>query len=247
MTVDQVSEAADRAQAKGMTRLCMGAAWRNPRDRDMPTLIGIIRAVKQRGLQACMTLGMLTAEQAKTLREAGLDYYNHNLDTAREYYPNVVSTRTYEDRLETLKVVREAGIHVCCGGIVGMGESRDDRIRMVAELSSLPEHPQSVPINLLVKMAGTPMEAAPDLDLFEFVRTVATARIVMPRSFVRLSAGRATMNEQMQALCFFAGCNSIFYGDRLLTVENAECDDDLDLLNRLGIVPEMNSIQEVGE
>lgn len=247
MTVAAVADSAERAKAQGMTRLCMGAAWRNPREKDMPQIVAIIQAVKARDLQACMTLGMLTAPQAAQLKHAGLDYYNHNLDTAKSFYDQVVTTRSYEDRLETLRVVREAGINVCCGGIVGMGESRDDRVSMLAELASLPEHPQSVPLNLLVKMPGTPMETTPDLDPFEFVRTVATARIVMPKSFVRLSAGRSTMNDQMQALCFFAGCNSVFYGDKLLTVDNVNCDEDRHLFDRLGIIPEVDASFGLGD
>lgn len=244
MELEQVIAAADCAVSNGMTRLCMGAAWRNPKERDMPRIKEIISAVKERGLEACMTLGMLTRDQALELSDAGLDYYNHNLDTSREFYPQMVTTRDYESRLTTLGYVREAGIKVCCGGIVGMGESREDRAGMLCTLATLPEHPDSVPINLLVKMPGTPMENAPDLDPFEFVRMVAVARVLMPASHVRLSAGRATMSDEMQALCFFAGCNSVFYGDKLLTVDNADTSDDLSLFERIGLTAELNTVLE---
>lgn len=229
---------AEAAKAAGATRFCMGAAWRSPKDRDLEKVLELVRAVKAIGLETCLTLGMLTGAQARALKAAGLDYYNHNLDTSREHYGKIITTRRYEDRLETLAHVRAAGIKVCCGGIVGMGESRADRAGLLMELANLPEHPESVPINLLVKVPGTPLADAPALDPIEFVRTIAVARILMPRSVVRLSAGRENMDEALQALCFFAGANSIFYGEKLLTTGNPESERDRRLFERLGLLPE---------
>ncbi len=235
MALAEVRTAAEAARAAGATRFCMGAAWRGPRDGDLARVIEMIQAVKALGMEACATLGMLDAEQALQLKQAGLDYYNHNLDTSRDYYPQVVTTRCYEDRLVTLGHVRAAGINVCCGGILGMGESRRDRAGLLAELANLPEHPQSVPINLLVAIPGTPLGDSAALDIFEFIRTIAVARLLMPSSFVRLSAGREGMSDEGQALCFFAGANSIFYGDRLLTTSNRSTDRDRALFERLGL------------
>lgn len=243
MEVEAVLADARRAKEAGAQRFCMGAAWRSPKDRDMDALCTMVEGVKALGLETCMTLGMLTAEQSDRLARAGLDYYNHNLDTSPEHYDQVVTTRSYDDRLETLANVRTSGISVCCGGIIGMGESRDDRIGFIHALATLPEHPDSVPINALVPIAGTPLGDAiragtvPDIDGIEFVRTVAVARIVMPASVVRLSAGRETMSEELQALCFLAGANSIFIGDRLLTTKNPEADRDARLFAKLGIRP----------
>jgi biotin synthase len=213
----------------------MGAAWRNPTDKNLDRVIAMIGAVRELGMETCVTLGMLTAPQAQRLRDAGLDYYNHNLDTSPEFYGNVISTRTFQDRLDTLAHVREAGINVCSGGILGMGETGGDRARMLQELANLPQHPESVPINMLVQVEGTPLHGRDRLDPFEFVRTIAVARILMPASYVRLSAGRTEMNDEMQALCFLAGANSIFYGERLLTTDNPDADHDRDLFDRLGI------------
>ncbi len=235
---DTVLARARAAKEAGATRFCMGAAWRSPKDRDLARVCALVREVKALGLETCATLGMLTAEQAQALKDAGLDYYNHNLDTSRDFYPKIISTRRYEDRLETLARVRAAGIKVCCGGIVGMGESREDRAGLLMELANLPEHPESVPINLLVRVPGTPLAKAPELDPLEFVRTIAVARILMPRSVVRLSAGREGMDEALQALCFFAGANSIFYGERLLTTGNPQAERDRRMFERLGLVPE---------
>jgi biotin synthase len=215
----------------------MGAAWRSPRDRDLDAVCAMVEGVKALGLETCATLGMLTAPQARRLKDAGLDYYNHNLDTSPEFYGDIISTRLYRDRLDTLEHVRGAGIHVCCGGIVGMGEGRADRIGMIATLASLPSHPESVPINLLVRVEGTPLAGAAAFDPFEFVRTIAVARIAMPASVVRLSAGREDMSEETQALCFLAGANSIFYGPKLLTAPNPDRAHDLALLDKLGLVP----------
>lgn len=237
LEVKKVLAEARAAKEKGASRFCMGAAWRSPRDKDMPYVLEMVREVKAMGLETCMTLGMLSNEQAEQLSTAGLDYYNHNLDTSPEYYGQIISTRSYGDRLQTLAHVRDAGMKVCAGGIVGMGEDRKDRIGLLQQLANLPAHPESVPINMLVKIAGTPLADVADLDMFEFVRTIAVARIVMPESFVRLSAGRQEMNDEMQALCFFAGANSIFYGDRLLTTDNPETDHDQKLFSRLGIYP----------
>ena len=235
LPLDEVVSTAAAAKAKGATRFCMGAAWRNPTDTNLERVAEMIRAVHGLGLETCVTLGMLTGPQAQRLREAGLDYYNHNLDTSPEFYGQVITTRTYQDRLDTLAHVREAGINVCSGGILGMGESRRDRARLLQELATLPKHPDSVPINLLVQIEGTPLFGAAKLDPFEFVRTIAVARILMPGSYVRLSAGRSQMTDELQALCFFAGANSIFYGDRLLTTGNPEADHDQELFARLGL------------
>lgn len=246
MELESVREAARAARAGGATRFCMGAAWRRPKDRDLDRVIEMVDAVRAEGLETCLTLGMLTAEQAARLREAGLDYYNHNLDSSPEYYAQVISTRTYDDRLETLGHVRAAGLKVCCGGIVGMGETREDRAGLLVELANLPEHPQSVPINHLVKVPGTPLDDVDALDPLEFVRTIAVARIMMPGSVVRLSAGRTEMSDELQALCFFAGANSIFYGDRLLTTDNPAAVRDRALLERLGLRPAPGSPGSAG-
>lgn len=235
LPLDEVIEAAQAARSKGSTRFCMGAAWRNPTDRNLDRVIEMIRAVRALGMQTCVTLGMLTGPQAQRLRDAGLDYYNHNLDTSPEFYGNVITTRTFQDRLDTLKHVREAGINVCSGGILGMGESGTDRARMLQELANLPQHPESVPINMLVQVEGTPLYGEDKLDALEFVRSVAVARILMPNSYVRLSAGRSEMSDETQALCFLAGANSIFYGERLLTTDNPGADHDQALFARLGI------------
>ncbi|MGL6296916.1 MAG: biotin synthase BioB, partial [Plesiomonas sp.] len=235
LEVESVLESARKAKLAGSSRFCMGAAWKNPKARDMPYLVKMVEGVKQLGLETCMTLGMLTSDQAETLADAGLDYYNHNLDTSPEFYQQIITTRTYDDRLNTLAHVRSAGMKVCSGGIVGMGESAQDRAGLLVQLANLPAHPESVPINMLVKVAGTPLADAEDLDAFTFIRTIAVARIMLPRSFVRLSAGREKMNDQMQALCFMAGANSVFYGCKLLTTPNPEEDSDVRLFSRLGI------------
>jgi len=237
LEVARVVEEAQAARDKGASRFCMGAAWRSPREKDMPYVLDMVRQVKSLGLETCMTLGMLDPGQAEALADAGLDYYNHNLDTSPEYYGQVITTRTYNDRLSTLANVRDAGMKVCCGGIVGMGEQRDDRVGLLQQLANLPHHPESVPINMLVKIEGTPLADVDDLDPFEFIRTVAVARILMPESYVRLSAGRQEMNDEAQALCFLAGANSIFYGERLLTTDNPEANHDQQLFKRLGIHP----------
>ena len=238
LPIPEILEAAQKALDVGSTRFCMGAAWRNPTDKDLPQVLATIRAVKEMGLETCATLGMLKPEQAAKLAEAGLDYYNHNLDTSENYYDQIITTRTYQDRLDTLQSVRDAGMNVCAGGIVGMGEAESDRVGLLLTLANLPTPPQSVPINMLVKVAGTPLENVDDLDEFDFIRTIAVARILMPTSYVRLSAGRSEMNDQTQALCFMAGANSIFYGEELLTTENSSCDHDRVLFDRLGIRPE---------
>ena len=235
LPLSAVLAAARAAKAEGASRFCMGAAWRNPQAQDLEKVAEMIRAVKALGLETCATLGMLETDQAEHLAAAGLDYYNHNLDTSRQFYGRIISTRTYEDRLDTLKNVRHAGIKVCCGGIVGMGESLRDRAGLIAELATLDPPPESVPINLLVQVPGTPLEQVAALDPLEFVRTIAVTRIVLTTSVVRLSAGRQSMDESLQALCFFAGANSIFYGDRLLTTGNPEAARDRALLGRLGI------------
>jgi biotin synthase len=237
MSLDAVLAEARAAKAAGASRFCMGAAWRSPKDRELESVCAMVEAVKALGLETCATLGMLTAPQANKLKRAGLDYYNHNLDTSPEFYGEIITTRVYEDRLATLGHVRDAGIHVCCGGIVGMGESRADRAGMIAALATLPVHPESVPINMLIRLAGTPLADAPRLDPLEFVRTIAVARITMPRSVVRLSAGREEMSEETQALCFLAGANSIFYGPKLLTTANPERDRDRALMDKLGMSP----------
>jgi len=237
MEVGAVLDEARAAKAAGARRFCMGAAWRAPKDRDLDQVCAMVEGVSALGLETCATLGMLTAPQAARLKAAGLDYYNHNLDTSPEFYGEIISTRIYQDRLDTLDHVRAAGIHVCCGGVVGMGEKRHDRIGMIAVLASLPAHPESVPINLLVRVEGTPLANQETLDPLEFVRTIAVARIAMPASVVRLSAGREDMSEETQALCFLAGANSIFYGPKLLTTPNPERGRDLELMEKLGLVP----------
>ncbi|UFW52514.1 MULTISPECIES: biotin synthase BioB [Bradyrhizobium] len=235
MEVEKIVAEARKAKASGATRYCMGAAWRNPKPRDMDAIVEVVGAVKQLGLETCMTLGMLDRAQADRLSAAGLDYYNHNIDTSERYYPSVISTRTFADRLDTLEHVREAGMKVCCGGILGMGENEQDRVDMLVTLANLPEAPESVPINMLIPIPGTPMAKATPIGPIEFVRIVALARIMMPASFVRLSAGRSAMTDEMQALCFFAGANSIFVGDTLLTAGNPQNEADRKLFGRLGL------------
>ena len=235
MEVEAVLAAARRAKEGGATRYCMGAAWRSPKDRDMDKVCAMIEGVKALGMETCVTLGMLSDNQTERLKGAGLDYYNHNIDTSESFYGDIITTRTYDDRLETLSRVRDAGINVCCGGIVGMGETRDDRVGMILTLATLPQHPESVPINLLLQVEGTPLHGTEKLDPLEFVRSIAVARITMPASVVRLSAGREMMSDEMQALCFMAGANSIFVGDKLLTTPNPERSRDESLFARLGI------------
>lgn len=235
MAVEQVLEAAQKAKDQGSTRFCMGAAWRNPKARDMPLVVDMVKGVKALGLETCMTLGMLSSDQADELHTAGLDYYNHNLDTSEEHYDQIITTRTFQDRLDTLDNVRSAGMKVCSGGIVGLGEQAKDRVSLLKQLANLSPQPESVPINMLVKVEGTPLSDVADLDPFEFIRCIAVARILMPKSHVRLSAGRSQMNEQMQSLCFLAGANSIFYGCKLLTAENPETNQDIALFDKLGI------------
>ncbi len=242
LAVEKVIEEAKLAKDAGATRFCMGAAWRSPKDKDLPYVTKMVQEVKSLGLETCMTLGMLKENQAQALADAGLDYYNHNLDTSPEYYGEVTTTRTYSDRINTLGTVRKSGMKVCAGGIVGMGESKADRAGLLMQLANLPQHPESVPINMLVKVDGTPFEDEKDLDPFEFIRTIAVARIMMPESHVRLSAGRESMNDELQALAFLAGANSIFYCDSLLTTANPKANQDMALLNRLDIVPEKNKI-----
>jgi len=237
MEVRRVIAEATKARDAGATRYCMGAAWRNPKARDMDAVVAMVEGVKALGMETCMTLGMLDLGQAQQLKEAGLDYYNHNIDTSERYYSEVISTRTFADRLDTLANVRDSGIKVCCGGIVGMGEEPADRIDMLVTLANLPEHPESVPINMLIPIAGTPLAEAKPIEPIEFVRVIALARIMMPKSHVRLSAGRTAMTDEMQALCFFAGANSIFVGDTLLTANNPGEDKDSLLFRRLGIEP----------
>jgi biotin synthase len=237
MALETVLAEARAAKSAGASRFCMGAAWRSPKDRELDSVCEMVEAIKALGLETCATLGMLNATQARRLKESGLDYYNHNLDTSPEFYGQIITTRVYQDRLETLDHVRAAGIHVCCGGIVGMGETRADRVGMIAALACLPAHPESVPINMLVRVAGTPLGDEPMLDPLEFVRTIAVARITMPRAVVRLSAGREDMSEETQALCFLAGANSIFYGPKLLTTPNPERDRDRVLIEKLGLSP----------
>jgi biotin synthase len=236
MEVQSVIDAAREAKANGASRFCMGAAWRSPKDRDLVKVEAMVREVKSLGMETCVTLGMLREDQAQRLADAGLDYYNHNLDTSPGYYDKIITTRTYGDRLETLANVRKAGVKVCCGGIVGMGESDGDRVELLRQLANLPMHPESVPINNLVQVAGTPLHGKDAIDPFDFVRAIAVARILMPASAVRLSAGRTSMSEELQALCFMAGANSIFYGDKLLTTDNPQNDKDRALLGKLGIV-----------
>ena len=235
MDLEAVLAEARVAKAGGASRFCMGAAWRSPKDRDLEKVCDMVEGVKALGMETCVTLGMLTGEQAKRLKTCGLDYYNHNLDTSPEFYGEIISTRTYQDRLDTLEHVRAAGINVCCGGIVGMGEKLDDRIGMIATLASLPVHPESVPINMLVRVEGTPLAQTAAIEPLDFVRTIAVARITMPASMVRLSAGREDMSEETQALCFLAGANSIFYGPKLLTTPNPGRDRDMALLDKLGL------------
>ena len=235
LPVEDVVAAAKRAKDAGATRFCMGAAWRKPTNRQVDQVAELIEAVRDEGMDTCVTLGMLTEPQAQKLKTAGLDYYNHNLDTSPDLYDNIITTRTYQDRLETLQNVRDAGMNVCCGGIVGMGEDNRGRMGLLIELANLPEHPESVPINMLVQVEGTPLHGTEELDIFEFIRTVAVARILMPHSFVRLSAGRTDMTAEAQALCFFVGANSVFSGDKLLTTPNPEADEDQLQLQKLGI------------
>ncbi|MEE9445425.1 MAG: biotin synthase BioB [Cocleimonas sp.] len=241
LPLEEVITAANEAKENGATRFCMGAAWRNPTEKSLDHVINMIEAVKALDMETCVTLGMLEKAQAVRLKDSGLDYYNHNLDTSPEFYGTVISTRTYQDRLDTLEFVRNAGINVCSGGILGMGETRTDRARLLQELANLPEQPQSVPINDLVQIQGTPLDGIDKLDSFEFIRTIAVARIIMPESYVRLSAGRTEMNDEMQALCFFAGANSMFYGDRLLTTDNPDENHDQKLFERLDIQGEKRS------
>ncbi|MDT8406175.1 MAG: biotin synthase BioB [Methylococcales bacterium] len=235
LPVETVIAAAKRAKDQGASRFCMGAAWRQPRDKDIDRVLTLVQEVKALGMETCVTLGMLTDAQAERLKQGGLDYYNHNLDTSEDYYSKVITTRTYQERLDTLERVREAGISVCCGGIIGMGESDLDRAKLLLQLATLPKHPESVPINLLVKVEGTPLADTPDIDPLIFVRTIAVARILMPASRVRLSAGRMAMSDELQALCFLAGANSIFYGEKLLTTDNPMSQSDQQLFQRLGL------------
>lgn len=235
MEVDKILEAAKKAKEAGASRFCMGAAWRSLHDRDVDKICNIVDEVKKTGLETCMTLGMLSKSQSDKLKEAGLDYYNHNIDSSKDFYSEIISTRNFEDRINTLKNVRDSGLNVCSGGIVGMGETRTDRAKMLIVLANLPKHPGSVPINMLVKVKGTPLENVEDLDEFDFVRTIAVARIMMPKAAVRLSAGRENMSQQTQALCFLAGANSIFYGEKLLTTSNPEAKKDQELFAKLGI------------
>jgi biotin synthase len=235
--IDEVRSRAQAAKEAGATRFCMGAAWRSPKQRDIEAVAAMVREVRALGLETCATLGMLTREQAHELKDAGLDYYNHNVDTSPEFYGEIITTRTYQDRLDTLSAVREAGLNVCCGGIVGMGETVRDRASMLATLANLPQHPESVPINQLVRVPGTPLAGEAPVDPFDFVRTIAVARVVMPEASVRLSAGREVMSDELQALCFLAGANSIFYGEKLLTTGNPDVARDRELMSRLGIEP----------
>jgi len=241
MPVAQVVERARAARAAGATRFCMGAAYRSPKRRDLEQIAQMVREVRELGLETCATLGMLDPSQAQQLKRAGLDYYNHNLDTSEEFYGEIISTRTYQDRLDTLSAVRDAGLNVCCGGIVGMGESQSDRARLLVTLANLPQHPESVPINQLVRVPGTPLAQGPAVDPFDFIRTIAVARIMIPKAQVRLSAGRAEMSDELQALAFLAGANSIFYGEKLLTTGNPDVARDRALLSRLGMQPESPS------
>jgi len=235
MSLDKVRSAAERAKQQGASRFCMGAAWRNPKDKDLEQVSKMVEVVKSLGMETCATLGMLTDDQAVRLKQAGLDFYNHNLDSSESFYKTIISTRTYKDRLQTLDAVRQAGLSVCCGGIIGMGESVTDRAEMLQVLASMPKHPESVPINLLVQVEGTPLAEAEKIDPFDMVRVIAVARILMPASYVRLSAGRTEMNDEFQALCFLAGANSIFYGEKLLTTSNPELKRDRKLFKRLGL------------
>ncbi|MCH7379877.1 MULTISPECIES: biotin synthase BioB [Acinetobacter] len=238
IAVEKVIQEAQKSKASGASRFCMGAAWRNPHERDMPYVLDMVREVKALGLETCMTLGMLNASQAERLKDAGLDYYNHNLDTSREYYSHIISTRTFDDRLDTLDHVRQAGLKVCSGGIVGLGESREDRIGLLYELATLPLHPESVPINMLVPIEGTPLAQVEKLDVVEWIRTIAVARLIMPQSYIRLSAGREALTDSDQALAFMAGANSIFSGEKLLTTANAGENRDQALFQKLGLSTE---------
>lgn len=239
LPLDEVVRSATAAQEKGATRFCMGAAWRNPTDKNLDRVIEMVEAVKDMGMETCLTVGMLNEKQVANLKSAGLDYYNHNLDTSPEFYGEIITTRTYQDRLDTLSYVRDAGIHVCSGGILGMGEAATDRASMLCQLANLPRHPESVPINKLVQVEGTPLNGVEEIDNLDFVRTLAAARIMMPTSYVRLSAGRTEMTDELQALCFMAGANSIFYGDRLLTTDNPGVDHDKALFDKLGLSMEV--------
>ncbi len=238
MPLEAVVDAARAAKANGATRFCMGAAYRSPKQKQLARFAEMVQAVRSLGMETCATLGMLSDDQARALKDAGLDYYNHNLDTSASFYPEIITTRTYQHRMDTLRAVRDAGLKVCCGGIIGMGESRRDWVDMLHTLATLPQHPGSVPINQLVRVDGTPLQDAPEIDPLDFVRVIAAARILMPASHVRLSAGRTEMSDETQALCFFAGANSIFYGDKLLTTANPDVNQDLELLQRLGMSPE---------
>ena len=239
-SLDDVVSQAVAAKNKGATRFCMGAAWRQPKDKDIEKVIPMIKAVKEKGLETCLTLGMLSMKQAEKLKISGLDYYNHNIDSSPEYYKKIITTRKYKDRLKTLKHVRDAGINVCCGGIVGMGESQQDRAGFLSTLANMPKHPESVPINMLVKVEGTPLDNVDEVEPLEFIRIIAAARIMMPKSYIRLSAGRNKMSDETQALCYLAGANSIFYGEKLLTTDNPQLTQDHLLLKRLGIEPNKN-------
>ena len=239
-SVEEVVSQAKAAKNKGATRFCMGAAWRQPKKSDLEKVVPMVKAVKEMQLETCLTLGMLTLEQARTLKASGLDYYNHNIDTSPEYYSKIISTRDYRERLTTLEHVRNAGINVCCGGIIGMGEAQKDRAGLLLTLANMPNHPESVPINMLVKVEGTPLDDVETADPIEFIRTIAAARIMMPKSYIRLSAGRNSMSDETQALCYLAGANSIFYGEKLLTTDNPQLIEDRLLLKRLGIQPNKN-------
>ena len=239
-SVEEVVSQAKAAKNKGATRFCMGAAWRQPKKSDLEKVVPMVKAVKEMQLETCLTLGMLTLEQARTLKASGLDYYNHNIDTSPEYYSKIISTRDYKERLTTLEHVRNAGINVCCGGIIGMGEAQKDRAGLLLTLANMPNHPESVPINMLVKVEGTPLDDVETADPIEFIRTIAAARIMMPKSYIRLSAGRNSMSDETQALCYLAGANSIFYGEKLLTTDNPQLIEDRLLLKRLGIQPNKN-------
>ncbi|GAA5018612.1 biotin synthase BioB [Acinetobacter puyangensis] len=243
IAIDRVIMEAKQAKASGSMRFCMGAAWRNPHERDMPYVLDLVKQVKALGLETCMTLGMLSGSQAQRLKQAGLDYYNHNLDTSREYYSHIISTRSFDDRLDTLEQVRQAGLKVCSGGIVGLGEKNQDRIGLLLELATLPQHPQSVPINMLVPIAGTPLADVEKLDVIEWIRTIATARIIMPESYIRLSAGRESLTHSDQAMAFMAGANSIFSGDKLLTTPNAGLNSDQILFEKLGLITESKQLK----
>ncbi|RVU35171.1 biotin synthase BioB [Hwanghaeella grinnelliae] len=243
--LDRVLNEARAAKERGASRFCMGAAWKRPNARDFPLVLEMVRGVKELGMESCVTLGALDRDQVAALKEVGLDYYNHNLDTSREHYEKIITTRSFQDRLDTLTLVRDSGINVCCGGILGLGEEEEDRAKLLMELANLPHHPESVPINLLVKAQGTPLEGAADVDPFDFVRAVAVARILMPKSYVRLSAGRSGMDDALQALCFLAGANSIFFGEKLLTTPNAGAEHDKELLERLGM--KSQTLEEIAD